>query len=106
MQIWLLGYQCWRCGHQWKPRKKGTPVKCPACDSRHWQQPEPGKDAPGEKEPDQAQATAPATGTPAGELAEGLKGLTWPDDEFANDLEEVLKEMRTQLPRADREWSH
>jgi hypothetical protein len=39
MQVWLKGFQCQRCGHQWKPRKKGTPLKCPACDSPYWQQP-------------------------------------------------------------------
>ena len=39
MQIWLRGYQCQRCGHQWKPRKQGTPVKCPSCDSPNWQVP-------------------------------------------------------------------
>jgi DNA-directed RNA polymerase subunit RPC12/RpoP len=39
MQVWLKGYQCQRCTHQWKPRKKGTPLKCPSCDSPYWQQP-------------------------------------------------------------------
>jgi uncharacterized protein (DUF433 family)/DNA-directed RNA polymerase subunit RPC12/RpoP len=39
MQVWLKGYQCQRCRHQWKPRKKGTPLKCPSCDSPYWQQP-------------------------------------------------------------------
>ena len=39
MQVWFKGYQCQRCRHQWKPRKKGTPLKCPSCDSPYWQQP-------------------------------------------------------------------
>jgi uncharacterized protein (DUF433 family)/DNA-directed RNA polymerase subunit RPC12/RpoP len=39
MQVWLKGYQCLRCGHQWLPRKKGVPLKCPSCDSPYWQKP-------------------------------------------------------------------
>jgi hypothetical protein len=39
VQILLKGYQCLRCGHQWKPRKKTTPLKWPACDSPNWKQP-------------------------------------------------------------------
>jgi uncharacterized protein (DUF433 family) len=45
MQIWLKGYQCLRCGHQWVPRKKGAPLKCPSCDSPYWQQPRKGAGA-------------------------------------------------------------
>lgn len=100
MRIWLLGYQCGRCGHQWKPLKKGTPIKCPACDSRNWQQPEPGKGAPSGNGADQVAATGRVRGTPAHELAEGLRGLTWPDLDFADDPEEAIKVMRAQCPAA------
>jgi hypothetical protein len=39
VEILLKGFQCRRCGHQWKPRKEGVPAKCPSCDSPHWQRP-------------------------------------------------------------------
>ena len=39
MEILLKGFKCQRCGHTWKPRKAGTPKKCPACDSSNWQFP-------------------------------------------------------------------
>ena len=45
MQILLSGYQCLRCGHQWKPRFQTLPKKCPGCDSRNWQLP-PGENLP------------------------------------------------------------
>lgn len=45
MEVSLKGFQCQRCGHQWKPRKAGTPKKCPGCDSSSWQVPR-GKGLP------------------------------------------------------------
>ena len=45
MQISLMGYQCRRCGHQWKPRGTALPERCPHCDSRKWQVP-PGEELP------------------------------------------------------------
>ena len=45
MQISLTGYQCLRCGHQWKPRGSAPPERCPHCDSRKWQVP-PGEELP------------------------------------------------------------
>jgi predicted nucleic acid-binding Zn-ribbon protein len=39
VEILLKGFQCRRCGHQWKPGKEGVPAKCPSCDSPHWQRP-------------------------------------------------------------------
>ena len=45
MQISLTGYQCLRCGHQWKPRGSAAPERCPKCDSRKWQVP-PGEELP------------------------------------------------------------
>jgi DNA-directed RNA polymerase subunit RPC12/RpoP len=39
MQIRLLGFQCQRCGHQWRPRTKTPPVRCPSCKSPYWNRP-------------------------------------------------------------------
>ena len=75
MEVFLKGFQCQRCGYQWKPRKAGTPKKCPGCDSAGWQVPK--------------QRIKPLRGTPGRVIAEGLRGLTWPDDKFADDLEAI-----------------
>jgi hypothetical protein len=37
--------------------------------------------------------------TPASELIEELGGVACPDPDFADDLEDVIREMRSQLPR-------
>lgn len=34
--IQLTGYRCERCGHEWVPRKGGTPKLCPKCRSAYW----------------------------------------------------------------------
>ena len=28
--------KCVRCGHLWKPRKDGTPLRCAKCRSPYW----------------------------------------------------------------------
>lgn len=44
----------------------------------------------------------PVLGTPAHQVAEGLRGLTWPDEEFADDLEAV-RASRQEMEEPD--WS-
>lgn len=39
MEIRLSGFQCQKCGHQWRPRKPGIPVRCAACKSPYWNRP-------------------------------------------------------------------
>lgn len=38
----LPSYECLKCGHQWIPRKEGTPVRCPSCKSAYWNRPRRG----------------------------------------------------------------
>ncbi len=33
--------ECKRCGHQWFSRSLGLPAKCPKCQSRSWDKPDP-----------------------------------------------------------------
>jgi hypothetical protein len=94
MEVFLKGFQCRRCSHQWKPRKAGTPRKCPGCDSASWQHPKPRTKPPvgnciSSDEPPPDQLIDKLIGTPVEEVAEGLRGLTWPDDKFADDLEDI-----------------
>ena len=105
MEIWLKGFQCERCGHQWKPRKDGIPKKCPHCDSSNWQTPKDGSLPPthnGERRVP-VEAT-PVKGIPAKEFARRLKGLEWPDEDFADDLEKAMKDMRSLSLRKDLSW--
>jgi DNA-directed RNA polymerase subunit RPC12/RpoP len=38
-QIKIAGYECYRCSHQWSPRKKKKPRVCPHCKSPYWDRP-------------------------------------------------------------------
>ncbi len=38
--MWVEGWQCERCNHQWIPRlKKENPIVCPKCKSPYWNKP-------------------------------------------------------------------
>ena len=39
MEISLTGYQCHRCYHQWRPRARVAPKRCPKCKSPYWDRP-------------------------------------------------------------------
>jgi len=38
-EITLLGYECTRCGHRWRPRLEARPLICPRCKSAYWDRP-------------------------------------------------------------------
>jgi len=41
MEVKIKGYKCERCGHEWSPRKKESPIPvvCPKCKSPYWNKP-------------------------------------------------------------------
>ncbi len=42
--ITVMGYRCERCGHEWIPRRAGSPPPetCPKCKSAFWDRPRKG----------------------------------------------------------------
>jgi predicted Zn-ribbon and HTH transcriptional regulator len=39
----LVAFECAKCGYEWFPRTT-TPVKCPKCQSRDWNNPKKSKE--------------------------------------------------------------
>lgn len=37
--IKISGHKCFRCGHEWRPKKMGIPKVCPKCKSPYWDRP-------------------------------------------------------------------
>ena len=55
-------------------------------------------------EPDRPVAAGLTPFTPAREVSKNLQGVSWPDPDFANDVEVAMKEMRSQSLRKDLSW--
>ena len=41
--IVVMGYECFQCGHKWRPRNPEPPAVCPKCKDNDWQKPRLGK---------------------------------------------------------------
>jgi len=100
LQISLSGYQCLRCGHQWRPRSSasgGPPKKCPSCDSRNWQAP------PGEKLPPHMEEVFQLYEVPQDQRADIIRyafhhpGVAQALKEAARELEKVFGKARRRL---------
>ena len=38
--IKIIGHKCFRCGHEWRPKKMDSiPKVCPKCKSPYWDRP-------------------------------------------------------------------
>lgn len=39
VNIKVRGFRCFRCGHEWVPKRKEEPRVCPNCHSPYWNKP-------------------------------------------------------------------